>query len=188
MQKSVLILGAIALFSVMSVAYAEPIDFSQCQGVDHHCYTYKPGTNLYPKAGSSWTFNMFMPDGICNVKGMMNPTDGTCNVKPLQLSDGNMTLLKMNPGVFAIRDIGNVNDANINYCPVGLSSVLHEDGYFYKVKNVTNYMYPDFCIKETGPNPFPVPEFPVAALVMAVIVSLVIVIGRMSDGHWTWKI
>lgn len=159
MQKSLVIIIVLLSSIAISQAFAEPIDFSKCAGVDNHCYTYRPGTDLHPKAGSAWIFNMFMPDGTCNQHGTINPTDGTCNVKQLQLSDDNMTQLRMNPGVFAIRDIGNTASPNINYCPVGLFSVLHEDGYFYKVKNVTNYMYPDFCIKETGPNPFPVPEF-----------------------------
>lgn len=33
-----------------------------------------------------------------------------------------------------------------------------------------------------------VPEFPTAAVVMIIIISLVILVGRISDGHWAWKI
>lgn len=182
MQKSLVIISVLLISFATSQAFASNIDFSKCAGSDNHCYTYRPGTDLHPKAGSSWVFNMFMPDGKCNVSGTMDTSSGNCNVKSLQLSDDNMTQLKMNPGVFAIRDIGNTASPNINYCPVGLFSVLHEDGYFYKVKNVTNYMYPDFCIKETGPNPFPVPEFGmITGIVAAIAVLSVIVFTTRKD-------
>ena len=178
--------------------YADKVDFSKCAAnPDHHCYSYKPGVNLHPTLGSSWSFDIFMPDGTCNIKGHMD-NQGNCDVSQVKLSVPNYTHLQQNPGVFSVENIANTGSPNVNYCPIGMFTLLHEDGYLYKVFNnqtgldLTDYMYPSFCYSETGANPWnghsvvPVPEFPqVGIIVLAIaVLSLIIFTTKSEIKKW----
>lgn len=195
---SVIVLSVIAFGS----ASAEKVDFSQCaKNPDHHCYSYAPQLNqVPPSATTSWDFDIFLPDGTCNVHGAIK-SNGDCSYASRIVSDDNWTNTKNNVGIESLQNIHTVaSNPNQNYCPLGLYTLLHQDGYLYKIYNnatgldLTGYMYPAWCHRESGANPINgdnsqvIPEFPTAPVILVTIISLVVVLGRMVDGHWVWKL
>lgn len=190
MFKSVLlVLFLVVVTSITGFqAFGTSIDFSKCSTAQfHHCMEYLPGQqHNITGAPQNWSFDIFLPDGTCNVSGSMD-NQGNCNVSPKILSDKNFTALKNNPFVGSVQNIFSTSSGPIiNYCPVALYTLTHQDGYFYKVQNITNLIYPDYCVSETGPNPFPVPEFPqVLSIILAISVfSAIIITTRRSFLQW----
>lgn len=107
----------------------------------------------------NWSLDVFLPDGTCNVTGEMD-NHGNCDVSPIILSDANFTDLKNNPFVGSVQHIFSTSSGPVtNYCPVAKYVLTHQDGYFYHIENITSLVYPDYCVPETGPSPYPVPEF-----------------------------
>jgi len=90
-----------------------------------------------------------------------------------------------------------------NYCPIAKMILVNQDGYLNKtytvssngtvIKDLTGFIYPSYCYAETGPNTIngntipSVPEFPFYGVILFSIFSIVILLGRLVDGHWFWK-
>lgn len=172
-----LLAATIAAIFVASfgIANATSLTFDRCYtSQNHHCMEYLPGQNHnITGAPQNWSFTIIDPDGTCNITGHLD-NQGNCNVQSKILSDKNFTALKSSPFIGTVKDIFSTSSGPLtNYCPIALANLVHQDGYFDKIKNVTNLIYPDYCTKETGPNPFPVPEF-------AQVVTIVAAIGVLS--------
>lgn len=185
----ILIAVLVILGGCFAPSFADKIDFGKCSTSEyHHCMEYLPSQNRnITGAPQNWSFDVFLPDGTCNVSGHMD-NQGNCSAGPKILFDKNFTAFKMNPFVGSVQNIFSTSSGPVsNYCPIALYTLTHQDGYFYKVQNITNLVYPDYCTSETGPNPYPVPEFPLAPVMLVSIFSIVILLGRMVDGHWVWK-
>lgn len=162
-------------------AYATPtIDFEKCaNNPDHHCYSYLPEENTGPQINPSWSFDSLLPDGTCNIHGFILNVGG-CSLPPLTESNDNWTRTKQNPAIMSITNIHTLSvNATTNYCPFGLYTLTHQDGYLIKLYDnsksldLTGYVYPAFCHIETGPNPIDgdssissIPEFPTIPLVL----------------------
>ena len=71
----------LATISGLGVAYAEPINFDKCYtSQNHHCMEYLPGqSHNITSTPQNWSFDVFLPDGTCNVSGHMD-NHGNCDV------------------------------------------------------------------------------------------------------------
>ena len=67
------------------------------------------------------------------------------------------------------------NPVNTNYCPLAYSTVTHEDGYFYKIQNVLNLVFPNYCYQELGS--VTIPEFPSSLLILIIPIGIGILIS-----------
>lgn len=172
------LLLSVACGLTIGPAYADGIDFDTCaHNKDHHCYEYAPVTHRIPTSqGLNEQFNAYLPDGTCNITGAQI-VGGGCSVPAIIMSQDNWTKVQTNPTVMSIRDIQQTGSpTNTNYCPFGLYTITHQDGYLnmtYDVNkslDLTPLAYPAACIAETGPNPIDhmsqVPEFPEIAVLM----------------------
>lgn len=172
------------LFVGINQVHAEKINFDKCS-MDR-CFEYIPEQNeLVPGTHPNWSMNAFMPDGSCNMKGLIIPTNGNCSVGPIVLSDDNMTNFKKDVAFMAVRDIHTTTEkVTTNFCPLAQYSWDHQtESYQYKLThpaNLTKYVIPDWCQAELHPDIIKIPEFPlIAEFTIIISIMFVVVISRM---------
>lgn len=138
------------------------------------CYQYdQPNVGKVTASNSNWTMDIMAPDWTCNIFGGIL-ADGSCNYKPVILSNDNFTSLKSNPSVLGVIHIQNSAMTAQAYCPVAIWTWnTQDDAFKTKYLPQKNLVIPDSC------NPQPIPEFPlVPSLILVVAVSAIVILGR----------
>ena len=177
------ILGLI-LIGGGGAVYADTINFDKCGF--KQCFEYSPELNeKTPKESTSihWANDIFLPSGECNFVGSINPINGECTAPAIILDDKNQTALKNNVAVMAVKNIHTTSaPVTSNYCPVAKFVLLGQGDYIPKriPFNMTGFVYPSYCYGETGPSPFPVPEFKQTASIFVISTIIITLVARLA--------
>ena len=125
---------------------------------------------------SPQSLDIIAPDGTCNISGTL-VNGGKCNVPQMVLSPSDYGMLQQNPAIMAVININPTQASpTTKICDIDNWIVIHEDGYFPLIANVTNLIDPPNCI----PVPAPVPEFSgISFLVMGIAVMITISITAL---------
>jgi hypothetical protein len=147
-------------------------DFNSCGFGNCFVYNHGMDENFETTTPPNWNFDVFMPDGTCNITGVITNIGG-CTSNSIILSNDNFTALKNNVAIMTVLNIHTVHPVKTqNYCPLAEFTLLHEDGYSYKIKGLEQYVLPNYCVVELHG----VPEFS-HVLTMAFVASMISVIA-----------
>lgn len=188
MYKALFIsLFTIALIGGFGWSYADSthVDWDKCH--DGRCIVEVPSLEQTPyknpplETHVDYMFNIFLPDGTCNITGHMM-SDGSCNVPELVLDESNYTALKNNVAFMTVLSQQTTAKPTTNYCPLAQNIWDHQTpDYQAKLLSPTNLfdkVIPPYCDQELGK---PIPEFgSFGAVILAISVISVIAYKRYT--------
>lgn len=122
------------------------------------------------------SLDIFMPDGTCNIQGVLNP-DGTCSYPTMIISAVDFQTLKGNPAIMAVTNIQAIQGKpSVDYCTLTNWIVISEDGYWNSVSKFADLINPPYCH-----GPHPVPEYgQTVAIVLASVITIGVILSARS--------